>query len=75
MIRNFGEKGVRAHFFQDGCWQAGRAWLVDHRGVAGRCRDYTNGARMPLETHGFWPLDQVRGLEKHLAPVQQDLAL
>ncbi|MCP3730420.1 hypothetical protein M9978_08260 [Sphingomonas sp. MG17] len=75
MTRDFGEKGVRAYFWQDGSWQPGRAWCIDHRGVGGRCRDYANGGRTPLETHGFWPLDDVRGLEKHLQPVQAALAL
>ena len=74
ITRDFGEKGVRAYFWQDGSWQPGRAWSSGPRGVAGRCRDYQGGAaRTPLETHGHWPLDEVRGLEKHIAPVQTDL--
>lgn len=80
VIRDFGEKGVRAQFFQDGRWQGGRAWEIvelpsGERRVNGRCRDYEAGGRMPLETHGLWPLEEVRGIEKHLAPLQQALDL
>ena len=71
--REFGENGVRASFYQDGSWQPGRAWSIGPLGVSGRCRDYSNGGRMPLETHGTWPLHEVRGLEKHLKPVQADM--
>jgi hypothetical protein len=67
IVRDFGEKGVRCQFWQDGQWQPGRAWKIDERGVHGRCRDYCGGAaRTPLETHGIWPLEEVRGLEKHI---------
>ncbi len=68
--RDFGEEGVRVHFFQDGTWQPGRAWSCGPKGVNGRCRDYASGARNPLETHGTWPPHEVRGLEKHLKATQ-----
>ena len=78
IVRDFGEKGVRAQFLQDGTWQGGRAWAVVElpdgaRRISGRCRDYASGGRMPLETHGYWPLDEVRGLDKHLRPSQSDM--
>lgn len=75
ITRAFGEQGVRAQFFQDGSWQPGRAWSIGPHGVVGRCRDWASGARWPLETHGVWPLHQVRGLDKHLRPVQPELGL
>lgn len=62
---NFGEKGRRAWFWQDGSWQVGRAWEVDAEGrVNGMCRDYgpwgTNyGGRSPLESHGRWQAHEV----------------
>ncbi len=75
ITQDFGEKGVRASFLQDGSWQPGRAWSIGPHGVSGRCRDYANGSRSPLETHGNWPLDLVRGLEKYLQPAQAELNL
>ena len=67
ITKDFGPNGVRAHFWQDGQWQPGRAWKIDAKGVHGRCRDYCGGAaRTPLETHGTWPLEDVRGLDKHI---------
>lgn len=63
---DFGEKGKRAWFWQDGQWQVGRAWAITDQGkVSGMCRDYgpwgtTYGGREPLQTHGFWPLSEVR---------------
>jgi hypothetical protein len=68
--RDFGEKGVAVKFFQDGKWQAGRAWSCGPKGVNGRCRDWDSGGRAPLETHGTWPPEEVRGLEKHLKATQ-----
>lgn len=65
-VQDFGEKGVPVKFWQDGKWQSGRAWSCGAKGVLGRCRDWEGGGRAPLETHGTWPPDEVRGLEKHL---------
>ncbi len=62
---DFGEKGKRAWFWQDGQWQVGRAWAVlDNGRVAGMCRDYgpwgtPYAGSMPLQTHGTWPASEV----------------
>jgi hypothetical protein len=63
---DFGENGKRAWFWQDGAWCVGRAWAItEHGKVGGMCRDYgpwgiPYAVLSPMETHGMWPLAEVR---------------
>lgn len=75
--QSFGEKGKRAWFWQDGHWQAGKAWEVDGAGrVAGMCRDYGPwGSKYagagPLQTHGWWKPHEVswkRPADQYVGP-------
>ena len=64
--QDFGEKGKRAWFWQDGAWQVGTAWAIVPDGrVAGMCRDYgpwgtKYAGADPCQTHGKWPQTEVR---------------
>lgn len=76
--QDFGEKGRRAWFWQDGAWQVGKAWEIGIDGrVAGMCRDYgpwgsPYPGSMPLQTHGRWQSHEVawkRPADQYMGPV------
>lgn len=78
--QDFGEKGKRAWFWQDGSWQVGKAYAILRGGfVSGMCRDYgpwdsSYPGSMPLQTHGRWPHHCVRWkrpAEQYHGPLQK----